>query len=77
MSSDFARAASTAEYLQRATGAPLSFEPLVQERDFGDRRGTPYAELGLPRALRLAGPDLLDERRHPLGHVVVDLVELS
>ncbi len=37
----FARAASTAEYLQRATGAPLSFEPLLQERNFGDLRGTP------------------------------------
>ena len=32
--------------LQRATGAPLSFEPLLQERNFGDLRGTPYAELG-------------------------------
>jgi probable phosphoglycerate mutase len=47
MSSDFARAATTAEHLRRATGAPLSFEPLLQERNFGDLRGTPYAELGL------------------------------
>jgi probable phosphoglycerate mutase len=47
VSSDFARAATTAEHLQRATGAPLSFEPLLQERSFGDLRGTPYAELGL------------------------------
>ncbi len=46
VSSDFARAVSTAEHLQRATGAPLSFEPLLQERNFGDLRGTPYAELG-------------------------------
>ena len=46
VSSDFVRAVSTAEYLQRATGAPLSFEPLLQERSFGDLRGTPYAELG-------------------------------
>jgi 2,3-bisphosphoglycerate-dependent phosphoglycerate mutase len=47
VSSDFARARSTAETLQRVTGAPLSFEPLLQERSFGDLRGTPYAELGL------------------------------
>ena len=46
VSSDFARAVTTAEHLQRATGAPLSFEPLLQERNFGDLRGTPYAELG-------------------------------
>ncbi len=47
VSSDLARAVTTAEYLRRATGAPLSFEPLLRERDFGDLRGTPYAELGL------------------------------
>jgi len=47
MSSDLARALGTAECLQRLTGAPLAVEPLLQERDFGDLRGTPYAELGL------------------------------
>lgn len=47
VSSDLARAASTAEHLRQATGAPLSFEPLLQERNFGDLRGRPYAELGL------------------------------
>lgn len=47
VSSDFARAATTAECLRRVTGAPLSFEPLLEERNFGDLRGTPYAELGL------------------------------
>jgi broad specificity phosphatase PhoE len=47
VSSDFARARTTAEHLQRATGAPLTFESLLQERNFGDIRGTPYAELGL------------------------------
>jgi probable phosphoglycerate mutase len=47
VSSDFARARSTAESLQRLTGAPLAFEPLLQERNFGDLRGTPYVELGL------------------------------
>jgi probable phosphoglycerate mutase len=46
VSSDFARAATTAEHLRRATGVPLFFEPLLQERNFGDLRGTPYAELG-------------------------------
>ena len=46
LSSDFARAATTAEHLQRATGAPISYDPLLQERDFGDLRGTPYTELG-------------------------------
>ena len=47
LSSDFARARTTAEHLQRDTGAPLTFEPLLQERNFGDLRGTPYTELGL------------------------------
>jgi broad specificity phosphatase PhoE len=47
VSSDLARARSTAEALRRLTGAPLTFEPLLQERNFGDLRGTPYAELGL------------------------------
>jgi probable phosphoglycerate mutase len=46
VSSDFARAAATAAALQHATGAPLAFEPLLQERNFGDLRGRPYAELG-------------------------------
>ena len=46
VSSDYARAAATAEHLRRATGAPLCFEPLLQERNFGDLRGRPYSELG-------------------------------
>ncbi len=37
---------TTAEALHRATGAPLSFEPLLHERNFGDIRGTAYADLG-------------------------------
>jgi probable phosphoglycerate mutase len=45
LSSDLARARMTAESLQRATGAPLSFEPLLHERNFGDLRGTAYADL--------------------------------
>jgi probable phosphoglycerate mutase len=58
VSSDFARARSTAEALRRHTGAPLSIEPLLQERNFGDLRGTPYAELGLDMfALDYAPPN--------------------
>jgi len=45
LSSDLARALMTAEPLRRATGAPLRLEPLLQERSFGDVRGTPYADL--------------------------------
>lgn len=46
VSSDLARAQATAESLQRATGAPLTFEPLLHERNFGDIRGTAYVDLG-------------------------------
>jgi broad specificity phosphatase PhoE len=46
LSSDLARAAATAERLQRVTGAPVRHDPLLHERNFGDIRGTPYAELG-------------------------------
>ncbi|MCI0546699.1 MAG: histidine phosphatase family protein [Candidatus Rokubacteria bacterium] len=46
VSSDLARAAATAAWLGRATGAPVEHEPLLAERSFGDIRGTPYADLG-------------------------------
>ena len=46
VSSDLARAVGTAERLERATGAPMSFDPLLQERNFGDIRGTAYDDLG-------------------------------
>ena len=46
VTSDYARALTTAESLQRATGAPLTVEPLLHERNFGDLRGRPYSELG-------------------------------
>jgi len=46
LSSDYSRAAATAEHLRRATGVPVRHSPLLQERNFGDIRGTPYAELG-------------------------------
>jgi probable phosphoglycerate mutase len=45
VSSDLARAAATAQTLQRLTGAPLSFDPLLHERNFGDLRGRAYADL--------------------------------
>jgi len=46
LSSDLARAVATAERLRAATGAPLSFDALLQERNFGDVRGAPYDQLG-------------------------------
>jgi 2,3-bisphosphoglycerate-dependent phosphoglycerate mutase len=46
VSSDLTRAAMTAAPLQRATGASLMRHPLLQERSFGDLRGTAYADLG-------------------------------
>jgi probable phosphoglycerate mutase len=45
ISSDFARAAMTAEFSARALGLPLELEPLLQERSFGALRGTAYADL--------------------------------
>jgi len=46
LASDFARAAQTAEVLGRVTELPVRHDPLLEERNFGDIRGTPYAELG-------------------------------
>ncbi|MBI3636080.1 MAG: histidine phosphatase family protein [Candidatus Rokubacteria bacterium] len=46
LSSDLARAAQTAAPVAAATGAPIAFEPLLHERNFGDIRGTAYADLG-------------------------------
>jgi broad specificity phosphatase PhoE len=58
LSSDFARAAATAERLEQTTGAPVRHAPLLQERNFGDIRGTPYAELGFDMfALDYAPPN--------------------
>ncbi len=45
LASDMRRAAMTAEALQHATRAPLAFDRGLHERNFGDLRGTPYAEL--------------------------------
>jgi broad specificity phosphatase PhoE len=43
--SDAERALMTARVIADATGAPLEIDPDLQERSFGDIRGTPYAEL--------------------------------
>jgi len=45
VTSDLPRALMTAEHVRRATGAPLELDPLLQERNFGAVRGTPYARL--------------------------------
>jgi probable phosphoglycerate mutase len=45
VSSDLPRARDTAEAIARHTGAPLSFDPDLQERNYGAVRGTPYAAL--------------------------------
>ena len=70
VSSDLARAVATAQRLQRATGAPLSFEPLLQERNFGDLRGTPYAEIGFD--LFAPGYTPPDGESWPVFHARVD-----
>ena len=45
LASDQARAAMTAQVLSESLGLEVESEPLLQERNFGDLRGTPYAEL--------------------------------
>jgi probable phosphoglycerate mutase len=45
LSSDLARARMTAEAVAEVTGLPLELDPLYQERNFGDLRGTLYADL--------------------------------
>lgn len=46
LASDLVRATATAEPVHRATSAPLELDPLLQERNFGDIRGTAYDDLG-------------------------------
>lgn len=53
LSSHLARARMTAETLLAETGAPLEIDPDLQERNYGDIRGTPYAELEVD----IFGPD--------------------
>ena len=47
LSSDLTRATMTAEPIARATELAIETDPVLQERNFGDIRGTPYAELGV------------------------------
>src|SRR5215468_6450633 len=47
LSSDLRRAVMTAECLQVATGAPITLDPGLQERNYGDVRGQAYATLGV------------------------------
>jgi len=58
LASDLARAVQTAEPVREATRAELELEPLLQERNFGDVRGTPYSELGVD----LFAPDFAPPR---------------
>lgn len=70
LSSDLERAITTAEHVHRATGAPIELDPLLQERNFGALRGTPYAQIGFdPFA-----PDYepLDGESWPTFHARVD-----
>ena len=58
LSSDMTRAAMTAEAVARATRLPVTFEPLLHERNFGDIRGRAYDTLGFdPFALDYAPPN--------------------
>lgn len=45
VSSDLARARMTAQALHELSGLAVEESPLLQERNFGDLRGTPYAAL--------------------------------
>ncbi len=45
LASDLTRARMTAEPLAASTGAPLTFDVGLHERNYGDVRGTPYAQL--------------------------------
>lgn len=45
VASDYARALTTAEHVRDACGAPLAVDVGLRERNFGDLRGRPYAEL--------------------------------
>jgi probable phosphoglycerate mutase len=45
LASDFPRAAMTAQALSEEIGVEIEFEPLLQERNFGDLRGQTFVEL--------------------------------
>jgi probable phosphoglycerate mutase len=56
VASDMARARMTAEPIEEATGVPLQLDPDLQERNFGDHRGTPYEKL-VEQGIELFAPD--------------------
>jgi probable phosphoglycerate mutase len=57
VASDLARARMTAEALGEETGVAVELEPLLQERNFGDLRGRPYASFDFdPMALDYSPP---------------------
>jgi probable phosphoglycerate mutase len=45
VSSDLRRAAATAEAVHAVTGAPLTYDPGLRERDYGALRGVAYAAI--------------------------------
>lgn len=47
LASDLARAQMTAERIRSVTKAPITLDPGLQERNYGDIRGLPYATLGV------------------------------
>lgn len=47
LASDLPRAHMTAERIRAATRAPVTLDPGLQERNYGDIRGLPYATLGV------------------------------
>jgi broad specificity phosphatase PhoE len=53
LASDLRRAVETAEAVARASGAPLELDPDLAERNYGDVRGTAYADLDVD----IFGPD--------------------
>lgn len=46
-SSHLLRAHQTAQAIERTTRAPLAIHPELEERNFGELRGTPYSELAV------------------------------
>ena len=56
---------TTAEQAGALTGVPVCLDPLLQERNFGDLRGTPYSEIGFD----MFEPDYAPLQRGELGRL--------
>ena len=56
VSSDLPRAWQTAELLSAATGVPVTADPMLHERNFGELRGRPYDTLGFDPLAMDAAP---------------------